>query len=401
MTLPVLKVAVLFSRLGPYHYARLNAASQKLKVVAIEYSNVDRTYAWQPVLANPLFHKITLFQDRAYQDQPRHIQRSTVESCLDNNQPDAVAIAGWSDSMALMALTWCSKSRVPAILMSESTEQDEVRQLWKEILKYRILRHFRTALVGGQLQQRYVIKLGIAPSRIFLGYNVVENAHFSHGAKQSRQSASQLRQQLELPKHFFLASARFVPKKNLYRLLDAYRQYRTQAGARAWSLVLLGDGPLRPQLCEQVAQLNLTPWINLPGFKQYDELPYYYGLANCFIHASTTEQWGLVVNEAMAAGLPVLVSNRCGCAPDLVQHGRNGYTFDPYNPNQIAELMLKISSGDCDLIAMGQASQAIIAQWTPQTFADNLQSAVQTALTLPSRHAGWFDHTLLWVLSRR
>jgi 1,2-diacylglycerol 3-alpha-glucosyltransferase len=59
------------------------------------------------------------------------------------------------------------------------------------------------------------------------------------------------------------------------------------------------------------------------------------GLASAFIQASTTEQWGLVVNEAMASGLPVLVSERCGCAPDLVKNGVNGYTFDPYDIKEI------------------------------------------------------------------
>lgn len=404
MTLPNLpnfKVIVLFSHLGPYHYARLKAASQSQDISAVEYSNIDCIYNWQPMPVKFSFPQITLFKDQAYQDQPRHTQQIVLETCLENNHPKAVTICGWSNSIALMALTWCSKNRVPAILMADSTEQDEVRRCWKEIPKRRILRNISTALVGGQLQRDYLIKLGIPPDRIFLGYDVVDNDHFANGAAQARQLTSVLRQQLGLPEHFFLASARFIPKKNLDRLLQAYAQYRTQAGIHAWSLVLLGDGPLKTQLCRQIEQLNLTPWVHLPGFKQYNDLPAYYGLAHCFIHASTTEQWGLVVNEAMAAGLPVLVSDRCGCTPDLVQNGCNGYVFNPYSPDYMAELMLKISSGNCDLIAMGKASQAIIAQWTPQTFADSLQKAVEMAVTLPQKKLSFFDHALLFALSRR
>ena len=166
-------------------------------------------------------------------------------------------------------------------------------------------------------------------------------------------------------------------------------------------MVLLGDGVLRPQLQAQIDHLGLKHYVHLPGFKQYDELPNYYGLANCFIHASTTEQWGLVVNEAMASGLPVLVSSRCGCAPDLVKEGHNGFTFDPYDINQLAGLMLKISSGQWDLVAMGQASQDIIADWSPQTFADNLSKAVEVALSSPLRKINFLDQTLFWALSRR
>ena len=108
-----------------------------------------------------------------------------------------------------------------------------------------------------------------------------------------------------------------------------------------WSLVLLGDGPLKSDLCRLISDLRLDACVHLPGFKQYHELPVYYGLASAFVHASTTEQWGLVVNEAMASGLPVLVSNRCGCAQDLVKEGVNGFTFDPCNVEQLAQLMLK------------------------------------------------------------
>ena len=124
---------------------------------------------------------------------------------------------------------------------------------------------------------------------------------------------------LGLPERYFLASARFVPKKNLLRLLEAYAGYRRRAGADAWHLVLLGDGELRGDIERRSALPDLAGAVILPGFRQYDELPAYYGLARAFVHASTTEQWGLVVNEAMAAGLPVLVSDRCGCAPDLVE----------------------------------------------------------------------------------
>ena len=82
--------------------------------------------------------------------------------------------------------------------------------------------------------------------------------------------------------------------------------------------------------CERErSALGLDNDVIFPGFIQYDELPAYYGLAKAFIHASTVEQWGLVVNEALAAGLPVLVSERCGCAPDLVREGRERLHLRP------------------------------------------------------------------------
>ena len=160
--------------------------------------------------------------------------------------------------------------------------------------------------------------------------------------------------------------------------------------------------PLRSDLCRLISDLRLDACVHLPGFKQYPELPAYYGLASAFIHASTTEQWGLVVNEAMASGLPVLVSNRCGCARDLVQEGVNGFTFDPYNVEQMAELMLKISTfQDVSLSAFGDASRAIIIKWGPERFASGLKSALECALKVGTKRAGILNRMLLFALLRR
>jgi glycosyltransferase involved in cell wall biosynthesis len=87
-----------------------------------------------------------------------------------------------------------------------------------------------------------------------------------------------------------------------------------------------------------------------------------------------------VVNEAMASGLPVLISERCGCAPDLVRDSENGYVFDPDNIEQLTELMYRLSFGSTDLVAMGQASRARISQWGPERFAEGMYRALQAAL---------------------
>jgi glycosyltransferase involved in cell wall biosynthesis len=112
------------------------------------------------------------------------------------------------------------------------------------------------------------------------------------------------------------------------------------------------------------------------GFKQIDELPLYYGLARCLIIPSLGDTWSLVINEAMACGLPVLVSRACGCSPDLVQEGVNGFTFDPYDVNGLAQLIGRISSETCDILEMGEASRRIIASWPLALFAENLLRSI-------------------------
>jgi glycosyltransferase involved in cell wall biosynthesis len=228
----------------------------------------------------------------------------------------------------------------------------------------------------------------------------VDNDYFAAKGEEFGKQKAESRKKFGLPEKYFLASARFVEKKNLFRLVQAYALYREKAESRKqkaeiWDLVLLGDGPLRKALDTQLSTLNLHNHVRLPGFKQYDELPAYFGLAGAFVHASTTEQWGLVVNEAMASGLPVLVSSRCGCAADLVQEGVNGFTFDPRDIEQLAELMLRVSDCQFPISDFGAASRRIISAWGPEQFANGLRNAVAVALKNPRPRAGLLDRSLI------
>ena len=396
-----MKFVVLFHRFGPYHHARLAAVAKYGDLTAVEFSSIDQTYAWDQVKGSPEFQQITLFDDADVDTKPPAELANHITAVLNNSRPDVVAIPGWSSRGALAALSWCNRHGISNILMSDSTAHDEIRMTWKELVKRRLLRLYSASLVGGKANAHYLTILGMSCERIFTGYDVIDNHYFAIGSDQARHDADNIRTRFALPQRFFLASNRFIEKKNLPRLLNAYALYRNQAGPAAWKLVLLGDGPLKAQLQALIVQKDLSPWVLMPGFKQYDQLPAYYGLAGAFIHASTTEQWGLVVNEAMASGLPVLVSNRCGCAPDLVEEGRNGYTFDPYDVDALARLMLNIAADDCDRAAMGQASREIIARWTPQTFAENLYKAAEAALNAPRPKASLLDRMLLWALIRR
>jgi glycosyltransferase involved in cell wall biosynthesis len=235
-------------------------------------------------------------------------------------------------------------------------------------------------------------------NRIVKGYDVVDNDHFYNGATKAQALENEYRRQLSLPENFFLAASRFVEKKNLFRLIDAYASYLNSPASPGWHLVLLGDGILRPEVEKKIEELGLGNKILLPGHKDYEILPSYYGLAGAFILASTSEQWGLVVNEAMAAGLPVLVSEKCGCAPDLVVHGQNGFVFDPFDVQALAGYMTRISDVGTDRHAMGRISRDFIQNWTPETFAVNLKKAVRLAVEAPSVRMTLLDKGLLRAL---
>ena len=404
--MPALKLVLIFDHFGPYHQLRLRAAAERTDVTGVECHSRSRDYAWEPGHASDL-PIVTVPSSR---DETAAVARTNFATNLDRIlstlNPDVVAIPGWSAFEAITALRWCLRHSIPAVLMSESCRHDEPRQWGKEWIKRRLVSQFSAGLVGGEQHRIYLEELGMSPDRISVGYDVVDNHYFSAGVEDARSKHS-IKAMADQAKPSFLASARFIAKKNLSRLLDAYQAYRLQilrasSVMMPWNLTLLGDGPLRNDLESVVQQSGLQEFVSMPGFLQYDQLPSQYAKATAFIHASTTEQWGLVVNEAMAAGLPVLVSDRCGCAPDLVHENINGFTFNPYDTNSITDAMMRITRLSAErLVAFGVASQRLILEWGPQKFGQGIEQASARAVQSPPCTVPLIDKMLLAILARR
>src|SRR6476469_6178445 len=405
-------VAVIFHHIGPYHHARLNAAADRLSVTGVEWSAKGYD-AWGVAATAARYRKVSLFPEATDHYPDKAELRRSFSSALEQTKPDVVAVNGWNNFGSVIAANCCLRRGIPMVVMSESSRQDEPRTSWKEAIKRRIVDLFSAALVGGQRHVEYLAELGMPRERIFTGYDVVDNHYF----RQKATADGEVRKKYSLPQNYFLASARFVEKKNLARLVQAYAEYRRRSSAFAkamadkevkgrksdishqyspWGLVLLGDGPLRETLNSQLSTLNLNENVHLPGFKPYDQLPVYYALANAFVHASTTEQWGLVVNEAIASGLPVIVSNRCGCAPELVNG--NGFTFDPTNEDELATQLFEMASlSDQQRNHLGNNSYRIAANFAPERFGEGLERAATVAMGIPQKRFGIMDRALLLV----
>lgn len=372
-----MKIALLFANFGPYHLARFNSFQQQCdrlgwQAVGVELARQEIEYPWETEISLFSHSIISVIKDQKLEQiQGIRLVKKLIAT-LNQIEPDIVAISGYARPAMLVSLLWSLWHKKRTILFSESKEDDATRSWWQEKFKSKLVRFYQSALVGGKPHQRYLEKLGMKTEAIFLGYDVVGNNRFSPA------NLRHLPNPINQP--YFLTINRFVPKKNLLFLLASYAEYYRVLGDRAWDLVLCGDGELRPQIEAKIARLNLQNKVHLPGFLQQEELLPYFAHANCFIHASIQEQWGLVVNEAMAAGLPVLVSNRCGCFEDLIIEGVNGFGFDPENSQQLTDLMLKVSTKKVDLVKIGNAALESIQKFSPEYFAHNLTQAVQYAI---------------------
>jgi glycosyltransferase involved in cell wall biosynthesis len=382
-----MNLAICFTNFGPYHLARLRALASALgasggRLIAYEVAGAEQRYPWQTGRESEPFEWITFFPDRAMEALPYALCSQAIRVALDRDRPDAVAIVGYSRPESMAALGWARREGRPTILMSESQSIDHPRIWWKEAIKSRRVRRCDAAVVGGPRHREYLVDLGMHRDRIALGYNAVDNAYYAARAEAARRDPYGRRGLPRSP--YFLAVNRFVPEKNLARLVQAFARYREAAPTEtAWDLVLCGDGPSSAMIDEVVSASGCQSSIHRPGFLQNDELSRWYAFASAFVHPSLMEPWGLVVNEAAACGLPLLVSDRAGCVETLVPDGPNttGRRFDPHDVDGLAtQLAWMAGLPPADRLSLGRRAAEVVSCWGPDRFAHGTIEALQIAV---------------------
>ena len=312
----------------------------------------------------------TLLPDSNWHDVSFWKLASLTWSALNRLNPSTVLVPGYYNAPGLAAALWGKLKRRRTVLMTESTEADHARHRVKEAFKGLLIRClFDWAIAGGKPHRRYLEKLGFRPDRIGQFYDVVDNDLFRQGtdALRVRHRAADF----GLPERYFLYVGRLAEEKNVGTLLSAYLEYRRTGGS--WPLVVVGDGPLRAALEEASARSGFADTIHFAGLKGSRDLPAYYAFAGCFVLPSSREPWGLVVNEAMASGLPVIVSSACGCAEDLVAPSLNGFVFDPVDGKALTTSLSMVAERRPDeLAAMGRHSSEVISRFSPAAWASEV-----------------------------
>ena len=187
-------VAVVFENIGGYHAARLLATYQMCQergwqMTAIQITDQQGEHPWGKLssIGFPVETVLTSFNPKLSRDEGLRRSGKLLRRLLSALRPDVVAIPGWGFDYARVALHWCRSSGACAVLMSESKRDDEKRAFWKEWLKKRLfVRYFSSAIVGAKSHKNYLTDLGMKDSRIFLGYDVVDNHYFAEAARQAR-----------------------------------------------------------------------------------------------------------------------------------------------------------------------------------------------------------------------
>lgn len=291
-------------------------------------------------------------------------------------KPDVVILWGYSHVACWAGFFWAKINGKKTIIWSSSNEDDKQRSFLKEKLKSYLVKKCNAANVYGQRSKDYLVKLGMQKDRIFIKGNTTNNAFYYNQTTKLKSDREVLCMKYNVPTHNFLYIGRFSPEKNILCLLKAYRRLKIEKGE--WGLILIGNGPQKNKIEDYINKYAVED-VHMTGFKQKEDIPQYLAISDILVLPSTCEPWGLVVNEAMASGLPVLVSKKCGCYPDLIKEGINGFSFDPFDETKLFDCMKSIIANKEHLTKMGQASLDIIKNYTHENAAKIILKTIEFA----------------------
>ena len=377
------RVALLTEIISPYRIPLLNELSsdQRVELEVIFFSETEERRKWRIPWEKIRFHNRVLpglLIARRYQGGPVFFNPGII-TALWSGKYQAVICFGYHHPTIWLALIWCWFSRARALLWSESTHRDSRSyNVLVDWLKRRLLRCFDGFVAAGKSQAAYLRDLGAPAEKIWVAPDAVDSDFFTTQSNIHHGRKHETKRSLGVEGCVILYVGRLLDAKGIPELLDAFEQVVFQQHA---TLFLVGDGPDRARYQQSCRERELNS-VRFEGFCPQEDLPRYYGIADVFVFPTRSDPWGLVLNEAMCAGLPVICSTAAGAAADLVQPGRNGLLHEPGDVETIVEHLLKLLGNGGLRQRMGISSRKIILGFSPRKMAQGFAEAV---LDLPNK----------------
>jgi len=297
---------------------------------------------------------------------------------LDAARPQAIVCGGYNYPASWGSLWWARRRNVRFVLWTESNQRDQRSgRAGVEWLKRYFVNSCNAFVVPGKSSFAYLRTLGVSEEAIFTAPNAVDNTFFATQAEKAKCHPATFREKLGLPRRFILFVGRLIPEKGVFDLLEGYA--KLESGLRSEvGLVFAGDGVSREELVQRAKGIS-PGTVCFPGFAQREDLAGLYALAETLVLPTHSDTWGLVVNEAMACGLPIIVSSVAGCSADLVEEGWNGYVVPPQDSEKLS-VAIKSLVGQPELKRqMSARSLERIRSYSPEACADGLAEAAISA----------------------
>ncbi len=369
MTKDTTDIAFLWENFGPMHVDRCLAVARRLsgqvRVHGIELYPASSTYAWDAPTPE-VFAKTTLFHSVA--EQPGRLRRArAILSAVRRTRASHLFLCHYNRP-EIFAVAWIARlSGRRVFVLSCSKFDDMPRRAWIEAFKSLALTPYHGALSSGRRPRDYLRFLGLPAKHIHGEYNTlsVERMRTQAGVEPAPGGAP-------FAERGFVTIARLVPKKNLAMLVEAFALYRAGGGDR--SLTICGSGPLEAELIAKAQAADIADAIVFTGFVQTDAVSGYLGGAIALLLPSIEEQFGNVVIEAQALGLPVILSDNCGARDRLVRSGVNGFVIEPDNPAGLAFFMTLLAGDAALWTRMATAAGTAAAGGDVDRFAEGVEA---------------------------
>ena len=302
-----------------------------------------------------------------------------VVPALNDTQPDVVVVSGWSTFAAQAAIAWCRVRDVPYVLVVESHDEGP-RAGWRRTVKGAVVPSVVTnasgVLVTGTLARNSMVARGAAPERVWIFANTVDVEEFASDSTRLAPRRTELREALGAGPDdvIVLSVARLASEKGLDVLVRAIAEARD---ARL-VLALAGDGPERGRLERLAADENVR--LVLVGDVEWERIVELYVAADIFALLSQREPWAVVVNEAAACGLPLVLSDRVGAAHDLLRDGENGTLVAAGDVIRAATAFRRLATNEELRRAQGERSRELARDWGYEPSVEGFLEAVREAV---------------------
>jgi glycosyltransferase involved in cell wall biosynthesis len=329
----------------------------------------------------------TLLPNRSWcpqADHPFRFIHPSIAGALRRERYDALIVHGYAHVTEWLAAWGARRTGTPLLLRGESNLLGR-RPPWiaaaKRIALGALLRRVNGALAIGTLNHQFYRAYGVPEDRIFFVPYAVDNARFEAEAERWRASRGALRDELRVPPDLpvVLYVGKLIPRKRPLDLLEAYAQVAPDHPA---ALIFLGEGAERPRL-EAAAAGHRLSHVAITGFVNLSGIGRYYAAADVLVLPSSHEPWGLVLNEAMCFGLPVIASDAVGAALDLVHVNENGFIYPVGDVAALASALRRLLADPATRAEMGGRSREIVSRFSYEADIDGILQALRRVVVRP------------------
>ena len=365
----------VWDNFGPLHVDRCEAVARKFegkhRVVGLELAGRSKNYDWVPETGSN-FVKHTVFQDRAIEDVS-FFNRFwfTLRNCISYGRGAKIFMCHYQDPAILAASLTLRLLGREVFAIGCSKFDDYSRKLRREVLKSLFYIPYVGGIASGIRSRDYMRFLGVPTKRLATPYNTV-----SLDRIRKLSGVVPAPDGVPFAERHFTIVARLVPKKNISMAITAMAMYASQV-KNPRHLHIFGGGPLESSLREQAKADGVDHLIHFRGFLQTAEISRNYGTTLALLLPSIEEQFGNVVPEALALGLPIILSDNCGARDELVRSGDNGFVIEPDNPTGLAFFMQLLSEDE----ALWRRFSLASAQFAYRADSGRFAEAVEKLIT--------------------